>query len=77
MKKTTIFFLAYFDFDGTILKKGNLDVELTIDAVKDLKDYSTAILIYCHFSNGLLMTQKRYLNVHMVYEVFLLLFILF
>lgn len=31
--------------DGTILKKGNLDVELTIDAVKDLKYYSTAILM--------------------------------
>lgn len=31
--------------DGTILKKGNLDVELTIDAVKDLKFYSTAILM--------------------------------
>lgn len=31
--------------DGTILKKGNLDVELTIDAVKDLRYYSTAILM--------------------------------
>lgn len=31
--------------DGTILKKGNLDIELTIDAVKDLKYYSTAILM--------------------------------
>ncbi len=31
--------------DGSILKKGNLDVELTIDAVKDLKFYSTAILM--------------------------------
>ncbi len=31
--------------DGTILKKGNLDVELTIDAVKDLGFYSTAILM--------------------------------
>ena len=31
--------------DGTILKKGNLDVELTIDAVKDLRFYSTAILM--------------------------------
>ena len=31
--------------DGTILKKGNLDVELTIDAVRDLKFYSTAILM--------------------------------
>ncbi len=31
--------------DGTILKKGNLDVELAIDAVKDLKHYSTAILM--------------------------------
>lgn len=31
--------------EGTILKKGNLDVELTIDAVKDLKYYSTAILM--------------------------------
>src|SRR3989338_10018053 len=31
--------------DGSILKKGNLDVELTIDAVKDLKYYSTAILM--------------------------------
>lgn len=31
--------------DGTILKKGNLDVELTIDAVKDLQFYSTAILM--------------------------------
>lgn len=31
--------------DGNILKKGNLDVELTIDAVEDLKFYSTAILM--------------------------------
>ena len=31
--------------DGNILKKGNLDVELTIDAVKDIKFYSTAILM--------------------------------
>lgn len=31
--------------DGTILKKGNLDVELTIDAAKDLRFYSTAILM--------------------------------
>lgn len=31
--------------DGTILKKGNLDVELTIDAVSDLDHYSTAILM--------------------------------
>lgn len=31
--------------DGTVLKKGNLDVELTIDAVKDLRYYSTAILM--------------------------------
>lgn len=31
--------------DGTILKKGNLDVELTIDAVKALRYYSTAILM--------------------------------
>ena len=31
--------------DGTILKKGNLDVELTIDAVKDLRFYSTAVLM--------------------------------
>lgn len=31
--------------DGTTQKKGNLDVELTIDAVKDLKFYSTAILM--------------------------------
>lgn len=31
--------------DGAILKKGNLDVELTIDAVKDLSFYSTAILM--------------------------------
>ncbi len=31
--------------DGTVLKKGNLDVELTIDAVKDLRFYSTAILM--------------------------------
>ena len=31
--------------DGTFLKKGNLDVELTIDAVKELKSYSTAILM--------------------------------
>lgn len=31
--------------DGTILKKGNLDVELTIDAVRDFKFYSTAILM--------------------------------
>jgi len=31
--------------DGAILKKGNLDVELTIDAVKELKLYSTAILM--------------------------------
>ncbi|MBI2622303.1 NYN domain-containing protein [Candidatus Microgenomates bacterium] len=31
--------------DGTFIKKGNLDVELTIDAVKDLKFYSTAILM--------------------------------
>lgn len=31
--------------DGTILKKGNLDVELTIDAIKDLKYYSTAVLM--------------------------------
>lgn len=31
--------------DGTILKKGNLDVELTIDAVKELRFYSTAILM--------------------------------
>lgn len=31
--------------DGTILKKGNLDVELAIDAVKDINFYSTAILM--------------------------------
>lgn len=31
--------------DGNVMKKGNLDVELTIDAVKDLKFYSTAILM--------------------------------
>ena len=31
--------------DGTVLKKGNLDVELTIDAVKDIRFYSTAILM--------------------------------
>ncbi len=31
--------------DRTVMKKGNLDVELTIDAVKDLKYYSTAILM--------------------------------
>lgn len=31
--------------NGTILKKGNLDVELTIDAVKDIKLYSTVILM--------------------------------
>lgn len=31
--------------DGTTLKKGNLDVELTIDAVKELRQYSTAILM--------------------------------
>lgn len=31
--------------DGTIMKKGNLDVELTIDAVSDLRFYSTAILM--------------------------------
>ena len=31
--------------DGTFLKKGNLDVELTIDAIKSLKFYSTAILM--------------------------------
>ncbi|MBI3486226.1 NYN domain-containing protein [Candidatus Daviesbacteria bacterium] len=31
--------------DGTISKKGNLDVELTIDAVKSIKFYSTAILM--------------------------------
>ncbi len=31
--------------DGTVMKKGNLDVELTIDAVKEIKYYSTAILM--------------------------------
>lgn len=31
--------------DGSTLKKGNLDVELTIDAVKELQFYSTAILM--------------------------------
>ena len=31
--------------DGTVMKKGNLDVELTIDTVKDLRFYSTAILM--------------------------------
>lgn len=31
--------------DGTLLKKGNLDVELTIDAVKSLQYFSTAILM--------------------------------
>lgn len=31
--------------DGTILKKGNLDVELAIDAVNDLRFYSTAVLM--------------------------------
>lgn len=31
--------------DGTILKKGNLDVELTIDAVTALRKYQTAILL--------------------------------
>lgn len=31
--------------DGSVLKKGNLDVELTIDAVKELRFYSTAILM--------------------------------
>lgn len=31
--------------DGAILKKGNLDVELTIDAVKGMRFYSTVILM--------------------------------
>lgn len=31
--------------DGTVLKKGNLDVELTVEAVKELRLYSTAILM--------------------------------
>ena len=31
--------------DGTILKKGNLDVELTIDAITGLKRYDTAIIL--------------------------------
>lgn len=31
--------------DGTYIKKGNLDVELTIDAIKQMKYYSTAILM--------------------------------
>ncbi len=31
--------------DGAVMKKGNLDVELTIDAVKDIRHYSTAILM--------------------------------
>lgn len=31
--------------DGTFLKKGNLDVELTIDAVKQISSYSTVVLM--------------------------------
>lgn len=31
--------------DGSLLKKGNLDVELTIDAVNTLQSYSTLILM--------------------------------
>lgn len=31
--------------DGTLLKKGNLDVELTIDAIKSLNQYTTAVLL--------------------------------
>lgn len=31
--------------DGTFIKKGNLDVELTIDAIRILQNYSTAVLM--------------------------------
>lgn len=31
--------------DGTLLKKGNLDVELTIDAIRSIDRYTTAVLM--------------------------------
>ncbi len=77
-----ILFLSPFQFENRFLEMGRamlvmLLVPLAMFIVPFFI-YSTAVLIYYRFSNNRLwLLKKGIFNIHLIYEVFFLLFILF